>query len=63
MSLRDLGLSEVRVSQLDELVSRLFPGPGPEELPAVPPIWRTSHVSAESFFHNKHGDKIVTFVN
>ncbi|XP_022063740.1 ATP-dependent zinc metalloprotease YME1L1 isoform X2 [Acanthochromis polyacanthus] len=55
VSLRDLGLSEVRVSQLDELISRLLPVPGPEEPPTVPSLWRTSHVSADSFFHNKHG--------
>lgn len=55
VSLRDLGLSEVRVSQLDELISRLLPIPGPEEPPTVPSLWRTSHVSADSFFHNKHG--------
>ncbi|XP_078136285.1 ATP-dependent zinc metalloprotease YME1L1-like isoform X3 [Sander vitreus] len=55
VSLRDLGLSEIRVSQLDELVSRLLPIPGPEEPPAVPSIWRSSHVSSDSFFHNKHG--------
>ncbi|XP_034562293.1 ATP-dependent zinc metalloprotease YME1L1 isoform X2 [Notolabrus celidotus] len=55
ISLRDLGLSEIGVSQLDELVSRLLPTPGPEEPPAVPPVWRTSHVSADSFFQNKHG--------
>lgn len=55
VSLRDLGLSEIRASQLDELVSRLLPTPGPEEPPAVPSIWRSSHVSADSFFHNKHG--------
>uniref|UniRef100_A0A3Q1FN98 ATP-dependent zinc metalloprotease YME1L1 n=1 Tax=Acanthochromis polyacanthus TaxID=80966 RepID=A0A3Q1FN98_9TELE len=54
VSLRDLGLSEVRVSQLDELISRLLPVPGPEEPPTVPSLWRTSHVSADSFFHNKH---------
>uniref|UniRef100_A0AAQ5Z723 ATP-dependent zinc metalloprotease YME1L1 n=2 Tax=Amphiprion TaxID=80969 RepID=A0AAQ5Z723_AMPOC len=54
VSLRDLGLSEVRVSQLDELISRLLPIPGPEEPPTVPSLWRTSHVSADSFFHNKH---------
>uniref|UniRef100_A0A8C4HRQ5 ATP-dependent zinc metalloprotease YME1L1 n=1 Tax=Dicentrarchus labrax TaxID=13489 RepID=A0A8C4HRQ5_DICLA len=59
--LRDLGLSEIRVSQLDELVSRLLPTPGPEEPPAVPSTWRTSHVSAHSFFHNKHGEKLGVF--
>ncbi|KAG7524319.1 ATP-dependent zinc metalloprotease YME1L1 isoform X2 [Solea senegalensis] len=55
VSLRDLGLSEIRASQLDELVSRLLPLPGPEEAPAVPSLWRTSHISTTSFFHNKHG--------
>ncbi|KAM7390197.1 hypothetical protein PAMA_008396 [Pampus argenteus] len=55
VSLRDLGLSEIRASQLDELVSRLLPTLGPEEPPAGPSIWRTSHLSADSFFHNKHG--------
>lgn len=55
VSLRDLGLSEIRASQLDELVSRLLPTPGPQEPLAVPSAWRTSHVSANSFFHNKHG--------
>nr|XP_046227081.1 ATP-dependent zinc metalloprotease YME1L1-like isoform X1 [Scatophagus argus] len=55
VSLRDLGLSEIRVSQLDELVSRLLPTPRPVEPPAVLSPWRTSHVSSHSFFHNKHG--------
>ncbi|XP_040022752.2 ATP-dependent zinc metalloprotease YME1L1 isoform X1 [Gasterosteus aculeatus] len=55
VSLRDLGLSEIRVSQLDELVRRLLPVSGPEEPPAGSSIWRSSHVSADSFFHNKHG--------
>ncbi|XP_042254885.1 ATP-dependent zinc metalloprotease YME1L1-like isoform X2 [Thunnus maccoyii] len=55
VSLRDLGLSDIRVSQLDELVSRLLPTLGPEEPPAVPSTWKTSHLSADSFFHNKHG--------
>uniref|UniRef100_A0A8C9ZVE8 ATP-dependent zinc metalloprotease YME1L1 n=1 Tax=Sander lucioperca TaxID=283035 RepID=A0A8C9ZVE8_SANLU len=58
VSLRDLGLSEIRASQLDELVSRLLPIPGPEEPPAVPSIWRSSHVSSDSFFHNKHGEQL-----
>ncbi|XP_026148189.1 ATP-dependent zinc metalloprotease YME1L1-like isoform X2 [Mastacembelus armatus] len=55
VSLRDLGLSEIKVGQLDEVVSRLLPIPGPKEPPSVPLIWKTSHVSADSFFHNKHG--------
>nr|XP_033494918.1 ATP-dependent zinc metalloprotease YME1L1-like isoform X1 [Epinephelus lanceolatus] len=55
VSLRDLGLSDIRVSQLDELVSRLLPIPGPEQPPTVPSTWRSSHVSTDSFFLNKHG--------
>ncbi|XP_059183275.1 ATP-dependent zinc metalloprotease YME1L1-like isoform X2 [Centropristis striata] len=55
VSLRELGLSDIRVSQLDELVSRLLPLPGPVEPPTVPSTWRSSHVSSDSFFHNKHG--------
>uniref|UniRef100_A0A8C3B4G4 ATP-dependent zinc metalloprotease YME1L1 n=1 Tax=Cyclopterus lumpus TaxID=8103 RepID=A0A8C3B4G4_CYCLU len=58
VSLRDLGLSDIRVSQLDELVRRLLPVPGPEEPPAASSIWRSSHVSANSFFHNKHGEQL-----
>ncbi|XP_029935339.1 ATP-dependent zinc metalloprotease YME1L1 isoform X2 [Myripristis murdjan] len=54
-SLRDLGLSEIRVGQLDELVSRLLPTPGPEQPPTAPSVWRTSHISAHTFFQNKHG--------
>uniref|UniRef100_A0A671WIN6 ATP-dependent zinc metalloprotease YME1L1 n=1 Tax=Sparus aurata TaxID=8175 RepID=A0A671WIN6_SPAAU len=55
VSLRDLGLSDIRLSQLDELVSRLLPTSGPEEPPTVASPWRTSHVSGDSFFHNKLG--------
>ncbi|KAM9774925.1 ATP-dependent zinc metalloprotease YME1L1-like isoform 1-T1 [Syngnathus typhle] len=54
-SLRDLGVSDIRGSLLDELLDRLLPTLGSEEPPAVPSVWRTSHVSAHSFFHNKHG--------
>ncbi|XP_036790634.1 ATP-dependent zinc metalloprotease YME1L1 isoform X2 [Oncorhynchus mykiss] len=54
VNLRDLGLSDLRVGQLDELVNRLLPSPGSEEGPAAS-IWRTSHVSADSFLQNKHG--------
>uniref|UniRef100_A0A3Q2NRM5 ATP-dependent zinc metalloprotease YME1L1 n=1 Tax=Fundulus heteroclitus TaxID=8078 RepID=A0A3Q2NRM5_FUNHE len=58
VTLRDLGLSEVQSSQLNELVSRLLPNPGPEEPPTVTSVWRTSHVSGDSFFQNKHGEKL-----
>ncbi|XP_038163849.1 ATP-dependent zinc metalloprotease YME1L1-like isoform X1 [Cyprinodon tularosa] len=55
VSLRDLGLSEIQGSQLNELVSSLLPTPSPEEPPTVTSIWKTSHVSADNFFQNKHG--------
>nr|XP_014015314.1 unnamed protein product [Salmo salar] len=54
VNLRDLGLSDLRVGQLDELVNRLLPSLSSEEGPAAS-RWRTSHVSADSFFQNKHG--------
>uniref|UniRef100_A0A3P8WXZ1 ATP-dependent zinc metalloprotease YME1L1 n=1 Tax=Cynoglossus semilaevis TaxID=244447 RepID=A0A3P8WXZ1_CYNSE len=54
VSLKDLGLSDIGVNQLDELVSRLLPVAVPEGPPTLPSIWRTSHVSGDSFFHNKH---------
>ncbi|KAM4718485.1 ATP-dependent zinc metalloprotease YME1L1-like [Anableps anableps] len=55
VSLRDLGLSEVQGSQLKELVTRLLPTPSLEEPPTVTSIWKTSHISADSFFQNKYG--------
>ncbi|XP_061777613.1 ATP-dependent zinc metalloprotease YME1L1-like [Nerophis ophidion] len=55
VKLRELGLSDVGESQLDDLISRLLPAFGPEEPPVVPSIWRASHVSTDTFFHNKHG--------
>uniref|UniRef100_A0A674NVS3 ATP-dependent zinc metalloprotease YME1L1 n=1 Tax=Takifugu rubripes TaxID=31033 RepID=A0A674NVS3_TAKRU len=61
VSLRDLGLSEIRASQLDELVSRLLPAPRPIEPLAVPSVWRTSHISSDSFFHNKHEKSAQNF--
>uniref|UniRef100_A0A8C5HZW7 ATP-dependent zinc metalloprotease YME1L1 n=1 Tax=Gouania willdenowi TaxID=441366 RepID=A0A8C5HZW7_GOUWI len=56
VNLRDLGLSEVGVCQLDELLSRLLPAPLTQEPTTVSSLWRTSHVSSNSFFHNKHGE-------
>ncbi|XP_045558751.1 ATP-dependent zinc metalloprotease YME1L1 isoform X4 [Salmo salar] len=60
VNLRDLGLSDLRVGQLDELVNRLLPSLSSEEGPAAS-RWRTSHVSADSFFQNKHGVCICCF--
>ncbi|XP_038828645.1 ATP-dependent zinc metalloprotease YME1L1-like isoform X2 [Salvelinus namaycush] len=54
VNLQDLGLADLRVGQLDELVNRLLPSLGSEEGPAAS-RWRTSHVSTDSFFQNKHG--------
>ncbi|XP_061613850.1 ATP-dependent zinc metalloprotease YME1L1 isoform X2 [Phyllopteryx taeniolatus] len=54
-NLGDLGVSDIRGSHLDELLDRLLPAQGSEGHPAFPTVWKTSHVSAHSFFHNKHG--------
>ncbi|XP_030631110.1 ATP-dependent zinc metalloprotease YME1L1b isoform X2 [Chanos chanos] len=58
-SLRDLGLTDLRVGQMGELVNRLLPYISQQELLPLPKtgqnIWRTSHLSTDSFFHNKHG--------
>lgn len=56
-SLRDLGLSDLGVVQIDELLEKLLPGVSQQDsqLKTVPNIWRTSHLSSDSFFHNKHG--------
>lgn len=59
LTLRDLGLTDLGVGQLDELVEKLLPCISQQDLPsqlrAEPNIWRTSHLSSGSFFHNKHG--------
>ncbi|KAJ8279250.1 hypothetical protein COCON_G00063160 [Conger conger] len=58
LSLRELGLADLRAGQLDQLVSSLLPGPSSVEIPTIAPVchnWRTSHVSTDSFFRNKHG--------
>ncbi|XP_064141011.1 ATP-dependent zinc metalloprotease YME1L1 isoform X2 [Loxodonta africana] len=53
LNLRDLGLSELKIGQLDQLVDNLLPGffKGKK----IPSHWHTSHVSAQSFFENKYG--------
>ncbi|KAG5850431.1 hypothetical protein ANANG_G00082370 [Anguilla anguilla] len=58
LNLRDLGLVDLRAGQLEELASSLLPRPCFEESPSITPVrhsWRTSHVSTNSFFRNKHG--------
>uniref|UniRef100_A0A8C1NUC6 ATP-dependent zinc metalloprotease YME1L1 n=1 Tax=Cyprinus carpio TaxID=7962 RepID=A0A8C1NUC6_CYPCA len=60
LTLRDLGLTDLGVGQLDELVQKLLPCVTQQEslsqLRTVPNIWRTSHLSSDSFFYNKHGE-------
>uniref|UniRef100_A0A8C2REC3 ATP-dependent zinc metalloprotease YME1L1 n=1 Tax=Capra hircus TaxID=9925 RepID=A0A8C2REC3_CAPHI len=53
LNLRDLGLSELKVGQIDQLVDSLLPGFYKDK--NVSSHWHTSHVSAQSFFENKYG--------
>ncbi|XP_053571669.1 ATP-dependent zinc metalloprotease YME1L1 [Bombina bombina] len=53
-NLRDLGLSELRIKQLDELFHKCLPDFHTEKT-KMSPHWHTSHVSAHSFFENKNG--------
>ncbi|KAK7828227.1 hypothetical protein U0070_025343, partial [Myodes glareolus] len=53
LNLRDLGLSELKIGQIDQLVENLLPGFYKDK--RVSSHWRTSHVSAQSFFENKYG--------
>lgn len=57
-SLRDLGVTDIGIGQLNDLVERLLPCVTPNEsspLGTATNIWRTSHLSSDSFFLNKHG--------
>ncbi|XP_070774602.1 ATP-dependent zinc metalloprotease YME1L1b [Enoplosus armatus] len=57
-NMRELGLSDLGALQLDELVNRVFPRLSPQKEPHAlggQTAWRTSHLSAHSFFFNKHG--------
>uniref|UniRef100_A0A672HIE3 ATP-dependent zinc metalloprotease YME1L1 n=1 Tax=Salarias fasciatus TaxID=181472 RepID=A0A672HIE3_SALFA len=61
LNLRELGLSDLGNQQLTELVNRVLPCFSPQEAPLPfggQTAWRTSHVSTNSFFHNKHGKKV-----
>ncbi|XP_061442668.1 ATP-dependent zinc metalloprotease YME1L1 isoform X2 [Rhineura floridana] len=53
LNLRDLGLSDLKASQLNELVDRLLPGFCVEN--KISSHWRTSYISTQSFFENKYG--------
>uniref|UniRef100_A0A2K5QC77 ATP-dependent zinc metalloprotease YME1L1 n=1 Tax=Cebus imitator TaxID=2715852 RepID=A0A2K5QC77_CEBIM len=52
LNLKDLGLSELKIGQIDQLVENLLPGfcKGKN----ISSHWHTSHVSAQSFFENKY---------
>ncbi|KAJ7322224.1 hypothetical protein JRQ81_018511 [Phrynocephalus forsythii] len=53
LNLRDLGLSDLKASQLEELVDKLLPGFCAEN--KMSSHWQTSYISAQSFFENKYG--------
>ncbi|KAG8504712.1 ATP-dependent zinc metalloprotease YME1L1, partial [Galemys pyrenaicus] len=53
LNLRDLGLSELKIGQIDQLIDSLLPGFCKDK--KVSSHWHTSHVSAQSFFENKYG--------
>uniref|UniRef100_A0AAR2LTD0 ATP-dependent zinc metalloprotease YME1L1 n=1 Tax=Pygocentrus nattereri TaxID=42514 RepID=A0AAR2LTD0_PYGNA len=57
---QDLGLSELRLNGANELLNRLLPTLASEESSEssvchLSTRWKTSHISTDSFFHNKHG--------
>uniref|UniRef100_A0A8C2KJD0 ATP-dependent zinc metalloprotease YME1L1 n=1 Tax=Cyprinus carpio TaxID=7962 RepID=A0A8C2KJD0_CYPCA len=61
VNLKDLGLSELRFSHVRDVLERLLPSRDPEEksissAPQYSTTWRTSHISASSFFQNKYGE-------
>ncbi|XP_066485124.1 ATP-dependent zinc metalloprotease YME1L1 isoform X2 [Tiliqua scincoides] len=53
LNLRDLGLSDLKAGQLDELMDRLLPGYCIENKTSS--HWHTSYISSQSFFENKYG--------
>uniref|UniRef100_A0AAR2KQT4 ATP-dependent zinc metalloprotease YME1L1 n=1 Tax=Pygocentrus nattereri TaxID=42514 RepID=A0AAR2KQT4_PYGNA len=60
LNLKDLGLSELRLNGANELLNRLLPTLASEESSEssvchLSTRWKTSHISTDSFFHNKHG--------
>ncbi|XP_016301508.1 ATP-dependent zinc metalloprotease YME1L1 isoform X3 [Sinocyclocheilus anshuiensis] len=59
VNLKDLGLSELRFHHVHEVLERLLPSIDPEEKSISSAAqnstaWRTSHISAPSFFQNKY---------
>ncbi|XP_016146791.1 ATP-dependent zinc metalloprotease YME1L1-like isoform X1 [Sinocyclocheilus grahami] len=60
VNLKDLGLSELRYSHVRDVLEHLLPSIDPEEKSISSAAqnsatWRTSHISASSFFQNKYG--------
>ncbi|XP_051737840.1 ATP-dependent zinc metalloprotease YME1L1 isoform X2 [Ctenopharyngodon idella] len=60
VNLKELGLSELRFSHVHDVLERLLPSIDPEEKSISSAAqnstaWRTSHISAPSFFQNKYG--------
>ncbi|KAM9308571.1 ATP-dependent zinc metalloprotease YME1L1 [Gastrophryne carolinensis] len=53
-NLRDLGLSELRTGDLDEIFAKVLPGFHIDKNKSSS-HWHTSYVSAQSFFENKNG--------
>ncbi|OCT75574.1 hypothetical protein XELAEV_18030756mg [Xenopus laevis] len=53
-NLRDLGLTELRIKQLDKIFDQLLPGIHTDKK-KHPAHWHTSYVSSQSFFENKNG--------
>uniref|UniRef100_A0A8C9RE78 ATP-dependent zinc metalloprotease YME1L1 n=1 Tax=Scleropages formosus TaxID=113540 RepID=A0A8C9RE78_SCLFO len=60
LNLKDLGLADLKEDRLHDLVDQLLPGlvlsresSGPSPSPRNTG-WRISHISTDSFFHNKH---------
>uniref|UniRef100_A0A672RPH8 ATP-dependent zinc metalloprotease YME1L1 n=1 Tax=Sinocyclocheilus grahami TaxID=75366 RepID=A0A672RPH8_SINGR len=61
VNLKDLGLSELRYSHVRDVLEHLLPSIDPEEKSISSAAqnsatWRTSHISASSFFQNKYGE-------
>ncbi|TRZ02617.1 hypothetical protein DNTS_018258 [Danionella cerebrum] len=58
VSLKELSLSELRCSHLRDVLKSVLPSVDEESFPSTTPnvkAWRTSHVSAPTFFQNKYG--------
>uniref|UniRef100_A0A671NMV3 ATP-dependent zinc metalloprotease YME1L1 n=1 Tax=Sinocyclocheilus anshuiensis TaxID=1608454 RepID=A0A671NMV3_9TELE len=61
VNLKDLGLSELRYCHVRDVLEHLLPSIDPEEKSISSAAqnsttWRTSHISASSFFQNKYGE-------